>query len=100
VLKDFFAQAQELRVVVIALIGFTIIALTMVSLAWTTVRARRILRKGLGRDLRSGEETSLRSWMQVSNESLNDANREMGEIANSPLERLLRLLGTPRRPES
>ena len=72
-----------------ALIAWSVIALTALSLAWTTWKARRILRQSLGRNLRRGEETSLRSWMELSTGSLDTANRE---LARNPFERVLRAL--------
>ena len=74
-----------------ALIGWTIIAITVLSLWWTTVRARRILGRSLGRKLRSGEVTSLRSWMQASADALDTANRE---LARNPFDRFVRFLET------
>jgi hypothetical protein len=61
----------------------------MLSVTWTTWKTRQILRKSLGRKLRSGEESSLRTWMELSNESLDTANRE---LARDPFARILRFL--------
>ena len=72
-----------------ALIGWTIIALTLLSLWWTTVKARRILGQALGRKLRKGEETSLRSWMEAPDAALDTAGRE---LERDPFERVLRFL--------
>jgi hypothetical protein len=72
-----------------ALIGWTIVAITVLSLWWTTIKARRLLSRALGRRLRKGEETSLRSWMQASNAALDHANRELDR---NPFDRLLRWL--------
>ena len=72
-----------------ALIGYTVIALTLLSLWWTTVKARRLLSRSLGRKIRKGEETSLRSWMEVSEAGLDTATRE---LERNPFERLMRFL--------
>ena len=72
-----------------ALIGWTILAITVLSLWWTTVKARRILGRALGRKLRKGEETSLRSWMQAPDAALDTANRE---LERNPFDRFLRFL--------
>jgi hypothetical protein len=71
------------------LIAWSVIALLLLSVTWTTWKTRQILRKSLGRNLRSGEESSLRTWMELSNESLDAANRE---LARDPFARLLRFL--------
>jgi hypothetical protein len=73
------------------LIAWTVVAVTALSLWWTTVKSRRILRESLGRKLRRGEETSLRSWMQASDASL---ARAAQELDRNPFDRFLRFLGT------
>ena len=45
------------------LIAWGILALTGLSLWWTTVKARRLLHRSLGRKLRKDEETSLAPWV-------------------------------------
>ena len=72
-----------------ALIGWGIVALTVLSLWWTTIKARRLLTRSLGRKLRKGEESSLKSWMQVSDAGLDAATRELDR---NPFERVLRWL--------
>lgn len=59
------------------LIAWSVVAITVLSLWWTTVKARRILGESLGRKLRKGEETSLKSWMQASDASLEIAAHEL-----------------------
>ena len=73
------------------LIAWSVVAITALSLWWTTVKSRRILRESLGRKLRRGEETSLSSWMQASDASLSRAAKELDR---NPFERFLRFLGT------
>jgi len=51
-------------------VGLTILALVGLSLGWTSWKSRRALRKSLGRDVRAGEDTSLRTWMSLPAESL------------------------------
>jgi hypothetical protein len=74
-----------------ALIAWTVLAITVLSLWWTTIKARHLLGRALGRRLRKGEETSLRSWMQASDVALDHANQELDR---NPFDRLLRLLAT------
>ena len=71
-----------------AIIIYTIIALTFLSSWWTTVKSRGILRKSLGRKLRKSEETSLRSWMEVSDDNLDLARTE---LAKDPFHKILNL---------
>ena len=59
------------------LVGLSILALVALSLGWTSWKSRRALRKSLGRDVRPGEDTSLRTWMGLPSESLQDAAREL-----------------------
>ena len=73
------------------LIAWTIVAITVLSLWWTTRKARALLRQGLGRELRDGEEMSLTSWMQASDASLETASRELDR---DPFERCLRFLAS------
>ena len=76
-----------------ALIAGSVIVLLLLSVTWTTWKTRRILRKSLGRQLRSGEESSLRTWMELPNESVDSANRE---LERDPFARALRFLETLR----
>ena len=71
------------------LIAWGVVAITVLSLWWTTVKARRILGESLGRKLRKGEETSLKSWMQASDVALETAARE---LERNPFERFLKIL--------
>ena len=75
----------------ITLITWAVVVVTALSLIWTTVKARRILRQALGRELRKGEENSLKSWMQASDVSLEAATTE---FERNPFERFLRLLAS------
>lgn len=68
-------------------IVWTVIVLLLLSVTWTTWKTRQILRKSLGRKLRSGEESSLRTWMELPNESLDSASRE---LERDPFARVLR----------
>ena len=72
-------------------IALTLLVATLLSLSWTTIKARRILGRALGRKVRKGEETSLRSWMQASDNTLDAANRELDR---NPFDRFLRFLRT------
>src|SRR5262245_3555374 len=74
-----------------ALVVWTFLAITFLSLGRTTIKARRHLRRALGRKLRTGEENSLKSWMQVSDDALDAANRE---LERDPFDRILRFLTT------
>ena len=86
-------------------IGFLIVLASIaLSSWWMTRRARRILSRSLGRDIRPGEETSLRTWMSVPDEQLATAAEEIG---NNPIEHTLGAVtaldtaarGRPRRHE-
>ena len=72
-----------------AFIAGSVIVLLLLSVTWTTWKTRRVLRKSLGRPLRSGEESSLRTWMELPNESVDRANRE---LERDPFARALRFL--------
>ena len=65
---------------VVVICGMAVVAL---SLAWSSWRVRRIVRRSLGRDPRLGEDTSLNSWMRASSQSLDTANRELGRVSSS-----------------
>ena len=61
-------------------IGFVIVLGFVGLSSWlVTRRSRRILRQALGREIRDGEETSLRAWMSVPDAKLGAAAREMAE---------------------
>jgi hypothetical protein len=68
------------------LIAWCVLAVTALSLLWTTIKSRRILRGALGRKLRKGEETSLASWMQASDASIEQVTEE---FRRNPFERFL-----------
>jgi hypothetical protein len=60
-------------------IGFVIVLGLMGLSSWLLTRkSRRILGKALGREIRAGEETSLRAWMDVPDAQLRSAAEEMG----------------------
>ena len=73
------------------LVGLSILALVALSLGWTSWKTRSALRKSLGRSARAGEETSLRTWMSLPSESLDDAAKE---LENNPFQRVLDSMGS------
>ena len=73
------------------LISLAFFAVTGLSLAWTNWKSRRVLRESLGRDVKAGEDTSLRTWMQVSDEKLDSAARELSE--GNPFDAILDAAG-------
>jgi hypothetical protein len=54
-----------------------LIVLAVVSLGWTTWRVRRVMQQALGRTVRPGEETSVRTWMEVPDTALESATRQL-----------------------
>ena len=72
------------------LVGLSILALVALSLVWTSWKTRRALRKSLGRDVRAGEDTSLRTWMSLPSESLDDAAKE---LEDNPFQGVLDSMG-------
>jgi len=68
------------------LVVVAIIAFLALSLAWTTWKSRQVLGRALGRKLRRGEETSIRSWMEVPSDALDSALRELDK---NPFDRVL-----------
>lgn len=62
------------------------ILLTLVTSWWAGRRARRILGRALGREIRQGEENSLRAWMSVPTETLATVD---DELRNQPAEQVL-----------
>ena len=72
------------------LVPLSILALLALSLAWTSWKSRRALRKSLGRDVRAGEDTSLRTWMSLPSESLEEAARD---LENNPIQGVLDSMG-------
>jgi hypothetical protein len=73
------------------LVGLSILALVALSLAWTSWKTRRALRKSLGRDVRAGEDTSLRTWMNLPSESLDAAAKE---LEDNPFQNVLDSMGS------
>ena len=79
-----------------------VLAVMGLSSWWMTLRARRILGRSLGREIKAGEETSLRTWMSVPDRDLATAADEIGD---NPIEKTLdamtaadtALRGRPRR---
>ena len=63
-----------------AIVVSTVLALTLLSLWWTTFKSRQIMSRSLGRKLKAGEETSLRSWMEVPEAGLETATTELERI--------------------
>jgi hypothetical protein len=60
------------------LIGFVVVLGFMSLSSWLISRkSKRILGQALGRDIRDGEETSLRAWMAVPDGQLHAAAKEM-----------------------
>ena len=72
-------------------VGLTILTLVALSLGWTSWKSRRALRKSLGREARAGEDTSLRTWMSLHSESLDDAARE---LEDNPFQNVLDKMGS------
>ena len=72
-------------------VGLTILALVALSLGWTSWKSRRALRKSLGRDVRAGEDTSLRTWMNLPSESLDAAAKE---LEDNPFNNVLDSMGS------
>jgi hypothetical protein len=70
-----------------AIVGLTVVALTLLSLWWTTFKSRQIMSRSLGRRLKAGEETSLRSWMEVPEAGLETATTE---LERNPFQRIVR----------
>ena len=59
-------------------IGFVVVLGLMGLSSWLISRkSKRILGKALGREIRDGEETSLRAWMAVPDAQLGKAADEM-----------------------
>lgn len=66
-------------------IGLVVVLAVMgLSSWWMTLRARRILGRSLGREIKAGEETSLRTWMSVPDRDLATAADQIG---NNPIEK-------------
>jgi len=74
-----------------ALIAWTVVVITVLSLWWTTLKARALPRQALGREIREDEEMSIKSWMLASDESLETASKE---LERDPFERCLRFLAS------
>ena len=68
---------------------WVVVALTALSLCWTTVKARRMLRESLGRKIKRGEETSFKTWTEVPGGALDVA---IQELDRNPFEGVLRTL--------
>jgi hypothetical protein len=72
-----------------ALVFLTVIVLLSVSSWLMSRKARRMLGESLGRQIRNGEETSLRAWMSVPDATLRQAQAELsGNVAERALETL------------
>jgi len=59
------------------LVGFAFVALSFLSVWWTTRRTRKVLRNSLGRDLRRGEDASLTAWLNLSDDQLESAHIQL-----------------------
>jgi hypothetical protein len=69
------------------IVGFLIVLGLIGLSSWVaTRRARRILSQSLGREVRAGEESSLRAWMAVPDSTLSAAAEQM---ADNPAEQML-----------
>jgi hypothetical protein len=66
------------------------------SLLWTTVTARRVLRRALGRPLRANEESSIQTWMKVSE---HDREQAGAKLAENPFEAALDAIQTAATPQ-
>ena len=69
-----------------SIVFLSILGLMALSSWLMTRRSRAILQKSLGRDIREGEETSLRAWMSVPDATLRTAHEEIGA---NPAEQIL-----------
>jgi hypothetical protein len=69
-----------------SIIFLGILGLTMLSSWLVTRRSRAILKRSLGREIRDGEETSLRAWMSVPDATLSTAHEE---LSGHPAERAI-----------
>jgi hypothetical protein len=58
---------------------------------WAGWRARRVLGRALGREIRVGEETSLRAWMSVPAATLATVD---DELRSAPAEQVLQAVDT------
>ena len=58
---------------------------------WAGWRARRVLGRALGREIREGEETSLRAWMSVPSATLASVD---DELRIAPAEHVLQAVDT------
>jgi uncharacterized protein with NRDE domain len=59
-------------------LGFLVVLGAMGISSWLLTRkARRVMGKALGREIREGEETSLRAWMSMPADELKAAADEM-----------------------
>jgi hypothetical protein len=76
-----------------AIVVLTVLALTLLSLWWTTFKSRQIMGRSLGRKLKAGEETSLRSWMDVPEAGLETATTE---LERNPFDHIVRWLARMR----
>jgi hypothetical protein len=60
-----------------AVLGLAGLTLTALSFWWTTRKARRILSESLNRQIRPGEETSFKVWMEIPRERLRAGVQEL-----------------------
>ena len=73
----FFETLPKPAQMLISVVGFLLLALALLSITWTTLKTRAILNRSLGRNVRRGEETSLKTWMTLSDSQLDASLREL-----------------------
>jgi uncharacterized protein (DUF58 family) len=73
-----------------------VVLLSVASLLWTTVTARRLLRRALGRPLRENEESSIQTWMRVSE---HDREQAGSKLAENPFEAALDAIHSAAEPK-
>jgi hypothetical protein len=73
-----------------ASVGLVLVVLVAASSLWTTWKTRHFLRKAMGRKLRNDEETSIKTWMTISDSGLDTITRE---LQRNPFESVLNEVG-------
>lgn len=84
---DVMLTANQIK----ALLFAGVILLIAVMSWWAGRRARRVLGRALGREIRDGEETSLRAWMSVPTATLATAE---DDLRNKTAEQVLQAVDT------
>jgi putative SOS response-associated peptidase YedK len=85
------AQPAQILVSVAAVVFI----LSLASFLWTTVTARRLLRRALGRSPRALEESSIEAWMRLPAPDLEHASAKLRE---NPFESALETLRKANEP--